>query len=197
MLHLPRCNMFSYMYLVFFISLNLLIFQYFQNMLKHCPSCNSKVLWKFISLDTQYAWKENVTCMACGMCGSICNMCPRSKIFISRKKIQNHTAYHKKQKNNLTKITNIDIDTELYNNNTPSLYNFDYFGCDFSSNVSMDDTYALCSLPRGVTFCTTNRDASHLSEESLQGNNIYDCTESATNRFEKIFDKTTIIFKMK
>ena len=116
-------------------------------MLKHCPSCNSKVLWTFISLDTQYAWKENITCTACGMCGSICNMCPRSKICITRRQITNHIAYHKKPNQNIKNTANIDIDidTELNNYDTHSLDNFDCFGCDFVSNISMDDTYTLCS----------------------------------------------------
>ena len=140
-------------------------------MLKHCPSCNSKVLWMFISLDTQYAWKENVTCTACGMCGSICNMCPRSKIFINRRQITNHIAYHKKPPKNIKNTTNIDIDidTELNNNDIHSLDNFDCFGCNFASNLLIDDTYTIFSLQTRTTFCSTIEDASHLSEEPIPG----------------------------
>ena len=60
--------------------------------------------------------------------------------------------------------------------------NFDCFGCDFASNVSMDDTYTLCSLQTQTTFCSTIEDASHLSEEPLLGNHIFGCTESAITR---------------
>ena len=142
-------------------------------MLKHCPSCNSNVLWKFIFLDTQYAWKENVTCTACGLCGSICNMCPRSKIFINKKQIQSHNGYHNRQKNNVTKTTNIDIDTNL---DTHFLDNFDCFGCDFSLDVSVDETHSLGPSPMGTTFAITNEDESCFSEERLPIGAVFNTT---------------------
>ena len=56
-----------------------------------------------------------------GMCGNICNMCPRSKIFLNPKEFQNHNEYHSRlEQQNVTKTTNIDIDINIYtelNNN--------------------------------------------------------------------------------